>query len=263
MSDDLGALPARYRTILCDVWGVIHDGARLFPGVARRFERWKGEGRTIVIVTNAPRPADRVEADLVAMGLPRASWDHLTSSGQAGIEALTHPPRKVGFAGSRYDYDDLTAHGVDIAIRGEAVEEIALTGLDEVRASVAEYEEEIGAWVEQDLLVHCLNPDRIVIHRGEEVVCAGALADEVAARGGRVQFYGKPHRPIYEHALRLAGDPDPADCVMVGDNPATDMWGACRMGMAGVLVTAGVGHAAYEWGAEFENWRPFMTVSGL
>ncbi|MEN3971342.1 TIGR01459 family HAD-type hydrolase [Sphingomicrobium sp. XHP0235] len=259
----LDDLPSRYDTILCDVWGVIHDGARLFPDTLARLERWREEGRTVVILTNAPRPADRVVADLEAIGLSRELWHDLTSSGQAGIEALTHPPRKVGFAGSRFDYDDLTAHGVDIALRGEAIEEIALTGLDEHRSSVAEYEEEITAWIEQNLLVHCLNPDVIVMHRGEEVLCGGAIAEEVERRGGRVRYYGKPHRPIYEHALKLAGNPDRDTVVMIGDNPATDMLGACRMGIAGVLVTAGVSHAGYEWGAEFENWRPLMTVGGL
>ena len=256
----LNDLPTRYRTILCDVWGVIHDGARLYPGTRARLERWRDEGRKVVILTNAPRPADRVIADLEALGLDPGLWHALTSSGQAGIEALTHPPRKVGFAGSRYDYDDLTAHGVDIAAPGNPVTEIALTGLDEHRSTVAEYESEIADWVANDTLVHCLNPDRIVLHRGHEVVCAGAIADEVAARGGRVVFYGKPHRAIYEHALRLAGDPDPADTVMVGDNPLTDMVGAARMGLAGVLVTQGVREP---WPQELGNWRPLMEVPGL
>ena len=259
----LDELPGRYRTVLCDVWGVIHDGERLLPGVVDRFRLWKREGRRIVVITNAPRPADRVVADLGAMGLPSDLWDGLTSSGQAGIEALTHPPRAVGFAGSRFDHEDLTAHGVAIAAPGESIEEIALTGLDEHRSTVAEYEQEISDWIERDLLVHCLNPDVVVMHRGREVVCAGAIAEEVEARGGRVLYYGKPHAPIFEHALKLAGNPDPADVVMVGDNPATDMLGAARMGMAGVLVGSGVAHAEHEWGAEPEDWRPLMTVDGL
>ncbi|MCM8556937.1 TIGR01459 family HAD-type hydrolase [Sphingomicrobium sediminis] len=260
----LDDLPHSYRTILCDVWGVIHDGGSLFPGVARRFERWAEEGRKVVILTNAPRPADRVERELEAMGLSRDLWHGLTSSGQAGIEALTHPPRKVGFAGTRDDYDDLVAHGVDIAARGEAIEEIALTGLDEYRYEVTEYEEELQAWLEQDLLVHCLNPDRIVVHQGQRLVCAGALADEFKARGGRVQFYGKPHLPIFRHALALAGDPPHDEVVMVGDGPMTDMYGAKRVGIDGVLVRGGIQEGAeYEWGAEFENWRPIMSVEGL
>ena len=50
----------------------------------------------------------------------------------------------------------------------------------------------------------CANPD-IVVERGNQLVyCAGAIADLYAAAGGSVIYAGKPHRPIYEQALRLA-----------------------------------------------------------
>ena len=55
---DPAALPERYRLILCDVWGVIHDGVAIFPGVAERLTAWRSEGRTVVLLTNAPRSQD-------------------------------------------------------------------------------------------------------------------------------------------------------------------------------------------------------------
>lgn len=257
----LDDLPARYTTVLCDVWGVIHDGARLFPGVADRFARWHGEGRQLIILTNAPRPADRVERELRAFGLNPEHWDAITSSGQAGIEALTHPPRAVGFAGTKDDLEDLEAHGVRVAAAQEPHDEIALTGLDEYRNSVAEYQADLAAWYERGMLLHCLNPDRIVVHRGERLVCAGALADAYEEMGGKVAWYGKPNPPMFEHALQLAGDPPSDSVVMVGDGPHTDMLGAKNMGVAGVFVTGGISEGdEHDWGAEFENWRPLMTV---
>ncbi|WP_265570620.1 TIGR01459 family HAD-type hydrolase [Sphingomicrobium nitratireducens] len=260
----LDDLDPRYRTVLCDVWGVIHDGARLFDGVAGRFERWHREGRKVIILTNAPRPADRVERELEAMGLSPDHWDALTSSGQAGIEALTHPPRPVGFAGTRADFEDLEAHGVRFATAQQPHDEIALTGLDEYRYEVADYAGELEEWRMRDMLLHCLNPDRIVVHRGQRLVCAGALADAHAANGGRVRFYGKPEAPIFEHALALAGNPPREEAVMVGDGPMTDMLGACRMGLDAVFVRGGIQEGEdYEWGAEFGDWRPIMTVSEL
>ena len=257
----LDDLPARYTTVLCDVWGVIHDGARLFPGVAARFERWHDEGRQVVILTNAPRPADRVERELRAFGLNPAHWTAITSSGQAGIEALTHPRRPVGFAGTRDDYEDLEAHGVTFAAAQEPHDEIALTGLDEYRGSVDEYRADLQAWRERDMLLHCLNPDRIVVHRGQRLVCAGALADAYEEKGGRVVWYGKPNAPIFEHAIKLAGEPPKDSVVMVGDGPHTDMLGARNIGIDGIFVTGGISEGeTHEWGAEFGDWRPIMTV---
>lgn len=262
--DSLDDLPARYRTVLCDVWGVIHDGASLYPGVIARFERWQREGRRLVILTNAPRPADRVARELEWFGIDPSLWHAVTSAGQAGIEALTHPPRHVGFCGTQADFDDMEAHGVVFATGEEPHDEICLCGLDETRFDVSDYEAELHAWRQRDMLLHCLNPDRIVEHRGEMLVCAGALADAYEAIGGRVAWYGKPETPMFADALRLAGDPPLDEVVMVGDGPATDMVGAKRMGIDGVLVRAGVsGEGEVKWDAEIGDWRPILTVPGL
>lgn len=262
--DDLDELPDRYATVLCDVWGVIHDGGAIYKGVRSRFARWKEEGRKVVILTNAPRPADRVERELQGLGLDPSLWHALTSSGQAGIEALTHPLRDVGFCGTRWDFEDMEAHGVRFAAAEEPHEEICMTGLDEYRHTVGEYEADLAAWAARDMLVHCLNPDRIVEHQGEMLVCAGALADRYEELGGRVKWYGKPETPMFEHALSLAGNPPLDSVVMIGDGPATDMVGAKRIGVDGILVRAGVsGRGAVQWGAEIGDWRPVMTVASL
>ena len=91
----LDQLNAGYRAILCDIWGVVHDGDRVLPGVEQRLLQWKGEGRKVILVTNAPRSADTVQRYLDWLGLPRQAYDAITSSGEAGIAALTDPGRPV------------------------------------------------------------------------------------------------------------------------------------------------------------------------
>ena len=90
---NLDTLDAKYTTLLCDVWGVIHDGGRLLPGARDRLAQWKAEGRRVIFVTNAPRPASSIENDLFTLGLDRGDWTDVSSSGSAGIAALTDPPR--------------------------------------------------------------------------------------------------------------------------------------------------------------------------
>ena len=82
------ALPEHYRTILCDIWGVVHDGVNLYPGAADRLLEWAGQGRTIILITNAPRTADAVEQQLARIGLPRGAWHGISTSGESGIVAL-------------------------------------------------------------------------------------------------------------------------------------------------------------------------------
>ncbi len=262
----LDGLSAPYSTILCDIWGVIHDGARLLPGATDRLAAWKRAGKTIILVTNAPRPASTVQAGLDALGLARDTYDAITSSGEAGIAALVAPPRPVGFLGTADDRADLVAHGVIIA-EGDA-SEVACTGLDEQRDQPLAYADQLERWAARDVLLHCLNPDREVIHCGVREACAGAIADLYEGLGGRVAWYGKPHAPIYRHALRLAGNPPLAEVLAIGDGPLTDMLGAARFGIDALFISHGIHDGAplpHDFAARHAlgDWSPIATLPDL
>jgi HAD superfamily hydrolase (TIGR01459 family) len=261
----LDQLSEPYSTMLCDIWGVVHDGARLLPGAAERLGRWKSAGKTIILVTNAPRPASTVQAGLDSLGLPRSAYDAITSSGEAGIAALVEPRRAVGFLGTADDRADLIDHGVVI---GSDEREVACTGLDEQRDNPADYLGQLESWAARDVLLHCLNPDREVIHCGVRQACAGALADLYEDLGGRVAWYGKPHAPIYAHALRLAGDPPPAEVLAIGDGLVTDMLGAARFGIDGLFISHGL-NAGQSFPRDFAQrhdlgrWSPIAILADL
>jgi HAD superfamily hydrolase (TIGR01459 family) len=262
----LAALPDRYRLILCDIWGVVHDGVDLYPGSADRLRQWRGEGRTVILITNAPRTADAVEAQLHRIGLPRDAWDGIATSGEAGIAALKAVGTPVGFIGTEADRDILEGRGVELTSEGFA--ELACTGLDDERRHVGDYREELEDLADRDILLHCLNPDRVVVRGGILEPCAGALADIYLGFGGRVEWYGKPFPAIYRHALKLAGDPPPSEVLAVGDALQTDVLGAARMGFDAVFVQGGI-HAGEPFPADFSaqnclgDWAPVAVVETI
>jgi len=96
----LDVLHPRYSVILCDVWGVIHDGVRLYPGAAERLRGWRQEGRKVILITNAPRSADAVEAQLRWLGLSGDHWDGISTSGEAGMTAIEQLSQAAGFLGT-------------------------------------------------------------------------------------------------------------------------------------------------------------------
>jgi HAD superfamily hydrolase (TIGR01459 family) len=262
----LDELDPKYRAILCDIWGVVHDGGQLLPGVTERLLKWRDEGRCVVLLTNAPRSADMVEAQLDRMGLPRSAYDAITSSGESGISALTSPPRPVGFLGTQADRDDLARRGVLFSSAEFA--ELACTGLDDRRDEPEEYREQLEGWARSGVVMHCINPDRVVMRSGVSEACAGALADIYEELGGHVEWYGKPHGPIYDHARSLAGDPPLEAMMAVGDALVTDMLGAAKYGIDAIYVSHGI-HAGEPVPDDFASqhglgdWRPIMTVEGL
>jgi HAD superfamily hydrolase (TIGR01459 family) len=263
----LDSLDPRYRLILCDVWGVVHDGVDLYPGAAERLRHWRGEGRCVALITNAPRTAQAVEQQLARIGLQRDAYDFVATSGEAGIEALNALGRPVGFVGTAGDREILEGRGVRIA-EYEDFTDLACTGIMEGRPDPQDYVADLERWATRDVHMHCLNPDRLVIRGGVPEACAGAIADLYQGLGGRVTWYGKPHEAIYRHALHCAGDPPRDEVLAVGDGLQTDILGAARMGFDAVFVSGGI-HAGEpfpeDFGAQYGlgDWRPVAVVDGL
>jgi HAD superfamily hydrolase (TIGR01459 family) len=264
---EIDEVEAGYRVILCDIWGCIHDGVKLYPGAAERLARWRDAKKTTILITNAPRTDEAVAKQLAGFGLDETLWDGIATSGDAGIACLRQAQRPVGFIGTAADRAILEGRGVRIADDND-FDELACAGLDETRREVADYEAEIAPLARRRVLMHCLNPDKIVIRGGVAEPCAGAIADRYLKLGGRVEYYGKPYPAIYRHAMRLAGDPLAAEVLAIGDGLHTDVLGAARMGFACVYVTGGIARGDpipqdFASSNGLGEWRPVAVVEGL
>jgi HAD superfamily hydrolase (TIGR01459 family) len=263
----LDALPQRYRLILCDIWGCVHNGVSLYPGVERRLAGWRSDGRQVLLLSNAPRPAETIEAQLLRLGLSRQCWDAVVTGGELGIAALRRLGR-VGFIGTAEDRRVLEDSGLAFAGPGERFTHLACSGLDENRRSPGDYAGDLRALADAGVVLHCLNPDRIVVRGANIEPCAGALADLFQGFGGRVAWYGKPHRLIYDHALDLGGSPPPDAVLAIGDGLETDLLGAACAGIDCVYVSGGVHSGApvpADWAQRrgLGHWRPVAAVDAL
>ena len=260
-------LDTKYRLVLCDVWGVVHNGVELYRGASERLREWRNDGRCVILLTNAPRTAEAVERQLERIGLPRDSYDFVATSGEAGIEALNAIGRPIGFIGTAGDRAVLEGRGVRIADDMDFTD-LGCTGIREGEPDPQSYRTELEQLADRDVHMHCLNPDRLVVRGGVPEACAGALADIYQMLGGRVTWYGKPFPAIYDHALHRAGNPPKDEVLAVGDGLQTDILGAARMGFDTVFVSGGI-HAGEPFPADFAeknglgDWQPVAVVDGL
>jgi HAD superfamily hydrolase (TIGR01459 family) len=235
-----------YDALLCDVWGVIHDGVRAFPAACACLARWRAERGPVVLISNSPRPWREVVEQLDQLGAPRAAWTAIVTSGDATrvllAERAPGPAWRIG-----PDRDDPLYEGLGLAFAGvEAARFIACTGPDDDEIETPEdYRPALTRAVERGLEMVCANPD-IVVQRGERLIyCGGALARLYEALGGATIMAGKPHAPIYALALELAdralGAPhDPARVLAIGDGIATDIAGAQAMGLDRLFIATGI-----------------------
>lgn len=250
MSDKLAAdgreLSARYKVWLCDVWGVVHDGQKAFASSCDALARHRKAGGLVVLITNAPRPSSEVFLQLDGLGVPRAAYDDVVTSGDVTRELVSaHKGGKVFFMGPERDLALKAGLPVIWSDLDEA-QAVLCTGLYDDRTETPEdYADMLAQIKKLDLPMICANPD-IVVRFGERLLpCAGALARDYEALGGKVAMAGKPFAPIYDVCLqrleKLTGDTvDKDQLVAIGDGLATDIKGARDYGLPVAFVVDGI-----------------------
>lgn len=245
----LSEIAAGYDALLCDVWGVVHNGRERFVEACQALERFRSAHGPVILISNAPRPATDVLPQLDGLGVPREAWSALVTSGDATRALLAErAPGPAWALGPDRDaplYDGL---GLDFA-GPETAAFIACTGpADDTVETPEDYRDRLTLCARRGLTMICANPDRVV-QRGDQLVyCGGALADLYAGLDGTVVMAGKPHPPIYQSALAQAAAHlgRPLDCrrvLAIGDGIATDLAGAADQGLDALFIAQGI-HAA-------------------
>jgi HAD superfamily hydrolase (TIGR01459 family) len=242
----LGEVASRYDLLLCDVWGVVHNGREAFAGPCAAAGRWRRERGPVILISNSPRPSSDVIPQLDALGVPRGAWSALVTSGDATRVLLAaRAPGPAWAIGP--ERDAVLYEGLDLSFSGpQAAAFITCTGLvDDETETPEDYRKVLSLAALRGLPMICANPDRVV-QRGEKLVyCGGALADLYQTLGGKAVMAGKPHAPIYEASLaeagrRLGRPVDRTRILAVGDGLATDVAGANAQGLDILFVASGI-----------------------
>ena len=243
-------LARRYDVLLCDIWGVVHNGVAAFPQACDALMRFRNGGGTVILITNAPRASDAVVRILDRMNVSHQVYDAITTSGDVtrGIVAA-RPGQRLFHLGPERDHSIFT--GLDVNFSPiESADYVVCSGLfDDTTETPDHYRDMLAAMRARSLFMVCANPD-VVVERGDTLVyCAGALADAYAALGGEVLYCGKPHAPIYEMALATAAArrgamPARNRVLAIGDSVRTDLKGATAFGLDAMFVTSGL-HAEH------------------
>jgi HAD superfamily hydrolase (TIGR01459 family) len=238
----IGVLAGQYDGFILDLWGVLHDGDRPMPGAVDALRRLRQAGKRVVILSNAPRRAAGVIRRVGEIGIARELYDELLSSGEATWRWLKQgKPEGKRFYPIMAARDGNMLDGLDReAAPIETADFILNTGVEGANDKVEDFAVALAKGATRDLLMVCANPDIMVIHAGRREICAGALALRYEQLGGRVQYFGKPHPPIYRDSLALLGIADRGRILAVGDSLRTDIAGANGAGIDGLLVLGGI-----------------------
>jgi HAD superfamily hydrolase (TIGR01459 family) len=235
----LSEIASDHDALICDIWGVIHNGQTPFPEAAEALRRFRRDHGRVVLLSNAPRMPGSVAEQFRRIGVADDFYDAIVTSGGATREDLVRRgPTSLYYIGPDWDrtlLDGLSVTEADIAGADLAV----CVGLkDDLTETPDDYADVLAQMKARNLVMLCANPD-LKVYRGKQLCwCAGALAAVYETLGGRVIYYGKPHPAIYEVALKAAGGPKSP--LAIGDALVTDLKGAGAAGIAALFIADGL-----------------------
>jgi HAD superfamily hydrolase (TIGR01459 family) len=269
-------LLSRYDVFLLDAYGVIVSTAGALPGAAELLERIRGAGKQFVVLTNdASRLPETIVRRFVGFGL-EVELARIVTSGML----LAPHFAECGLTGARsivMGPDDSVryveqAGGKPVSTSEEDVSVVVVCDDDgyDVRQGLDEVITVLFRRFDRGLNTALVlpNPDLLYL-RGPRAygITSGSIALVIEAaldlrfpgRGYRFERLGKPHRPMYEAALRVCGSTDRRRAVMLGDQLATDILGANQFGIDSVLVGSGLNRVE----EASTGARPTYTMSDL
>lgn len=235
-----------YDLVICDIWGVIHNGLKPYPEVLDCLSRLRTSGICVAFLSNAPRPNEKVEIELKRIGINRDYYDILFTSGEAtrqhllrrNFRFMTRESQKFFHLGPKRCSD--TVAGVGKEVDMDTADFIVCTGLfDDENEQASDYDNMLQKGIDRSIPLVCANPD-LVVMRGEKMIpCAGSVALYYAGLGGRVQSYGKPYPEVFNKVLKLA-NVGPAKALMIGDGLETDIRGARESSIDSLWIAGGI-----------------------
>jgi len=243
----LREIAAGHDTLICDVWGVLHDGSQVHARAADALVRFRDGFGPVVMVSNAPRPVAALLEQFAKLGVPEGCYDAIVTSGAAAHDDLAQRTQDgrlaiyhLGPERDRGIFEDLPVDCVDVA-RAQIV---LCTGLfDDDTETPDDYRELLLACKARGLTLLCANPDIVVQRGGVLVYCAGAIARTYEKIGGEVIYYGKPYAPIYRtvlEAARCCTGRETVRPLAVGDGMETDIRGAANAGIEALFIADGI-----------------------
>ncbi len=234
-----------YDNCIIDLWGVLHDGHEPYKGAPEALRKLKDAGKGIILLSNAPRRARVARQTLERLGFTHDMYDLLLTSGEVTYHYAKAHKNELGskyvYVGPDKDRTLLEGLGMtEVASAAEADFAIA-TGFEGFGSRFEEKKHQLDDALKHNLHLLVANPDKLVVKQtGEEQICAGVMGMYYLEQGGKLSYFGKPHKNAYEECLEFFGTTDASRIMCIGDSLHTDVAGANLIGASSVFVSGGI-----------------------
>jgi len=249
---NLSEITDTYSLILCDIWGVVHNGNNIYPEAVNTLLAYLEAGGNICLITNAPRRSEAIKDYLLNMGVAPDICNTIVSSGDCSYAWLSSiVDRPLFHIGPEKDNSLFVGLDLKKVNEFECLECICTGFFNEYIESISDYQKILETLLERGIVIHCANPDLYVNKGSVRLPCAGLIAQSYSQMGGKVVYFGKPHHYIYDLALETANQSmrktvSKDSILAIGDGLNTDIAGASNFGIDSFFIINGVHEAEFK-----------------
>lgn len=245
--DGVASFSAPYDVILCDLWGVVHNGVHAHTDALQVLRHWRDDGKRVILLSNAPRPYQWSIKRMEPMGVTPDHYDDVVTAGDLARNLISsgsfqqETGKKLYHLGPALNSPTFDGTGVsEVADVAEADFVICTAFHNEATETAEDYRDELAGFLKLNLPLVCANPD-LEVGQGDVVrPCAGAIAALYEGMGGVVHWCGKPDARSYEMCLGRAGDVATEKVLAIGDGLRTDIRGANLYGIDSLFISTGI-----------------------
>ena len=242
----INAIFDKYDFFILDIWGVIHNGMDIYPGVRDALLALKNANKQFCFLSNSPRPNDIVYTKLINIGLDFVAQDQIITSGdffRASVQS-----------GDYKHLQNSKIYALDVEKNKDILKDLELNMVEDLdmadyfvimsyTSDLANDEPRYKAFFNQALKLNltaiCPNPDRLVNDGKDIKYVNGYFAQMYQRMGGKVLYFGKPHVGIYQY-LAQKFVPKLERTLAIGDSIETDIVGANKFHIDSLLIMGGI-----------------------
>ena len=253
----LREISENYDVFFIDIWGVIHNGIKLYPGAIEVLENLNKIKKKYVLMSNAPRPAKNVREFLLKLKMQKIYTNHIFTSGEAALKTLAKNVYGKYFYHLGPKRDECLFKNFEKNKKVlEKADFILCTGfLDKYENSLDYYKRLLKNYIHIKMV--CTNPDLVVYRGSKKEYCAGKIAALFKELGGAVIYFGKPYPEIYKFCYK-----EEEKVLVVGYNIRTDIKGANNMKFDSLLITDGI-HKNEFLNLELKKYKNILNAYGV
>lgn len=239
--NNLSDIDDHYDVFLIDLWGVIHNGIAAFDNVLPVLQSLKQKKKMVFFITNAPRRSFVISQQLEDFGIEQKLYDKIISSGELTWLSIKEKYQKKNclIIGPPRDFHLIEGLDISVVNKDSNVDIILNTGPWGDDDSLENYTDLLDSLAKKKSHMICSNPDKTVVRGENFMICAGLLAEYYEKIGGKVEYYGKPYKEIYEHCFNFFEKKN-TRVLAIGDSLENDIKGANALNFDSLLITDGI-----------------------